>query len=152
VWFKVTTLRSGRVTHLKRKFSKTRIFLLPTCVGHSSLSCETLICLLSVGNSLKTCVISVDIEKTLVTLFPVQQIHSHFKPSCNLDRGHIKVYHKISFDTINTLVTRKVFERFSKFWISKCVTRPDLSGVPLSKQHDTKNMLNVQKCFTWAWT
>ena len=96
---------------LKRKFSKTRIFLLSTCVGHSSLSCETLICLLSVGNSLKTCVLSVDIEKTLVTLFPVQQIHSHFKPSCKLDRG----YHKISFDTINTLVTRKVFERFSKF-------------------------------------
>ena len=48
---------------LKNNFSKTCTFLLSTCVGHSSLSCGTLICILSVGNSFKTCIISVDLGK-----------------------------------------------------------------------------------------
>jgi len=60
-------------------------------VGHSSPSCGTVIFLLLVSNSIKTCIISVDLGKTLVTLFSVQQIHSNFKPSCKIDRGHIKV-------------------------------------------------------------
>jgi len=74
---KATPLRSGRVTHLKRNFLKTCFFLL-TCVGHSSLSCGTLKGLLLVGSLLKTCIISVDFRKALVTLFPVQQIHTNF--------------------------------------------------------------------------
>jgi len=60
---KGTPLRSGRVTHLKRNFLKTCFFLLSTCVGHSSLPCGTLIDLLSVVNSFKTCIISVDLGK-----------------------------------------------------------------------------------------
>ena len=75
--FKGTPLWSGCVTHLKRFFSKTCFFLL-TCVEHSSLSCGTLICLLLVCNSFKTCIISVDLGKTLVMLFPVLQIRSNF--------------------------------------------------------------------------
>jgi len=59
---KGTPLRSGRVTHLKRNFSKTCFYLLSTCVGHNRLSCGTLIdlCLLSVINSFKTGIIYVD--------------------------------------------------------------------------------------------
>ena len=45
-----TPLRSGRVTQFTRKFSNTCFFLLLTFVGHSSISCGTLIYLLSVGN------------------------------------------------------------------------------------------------------
>jgi len=48
---KGTPLRSGRVTHF---FRKPVLFVLSTFVGHISLSCSTLICLLSFGNSLKT--------------------------------------------------------------------------------------------------
>jgi len=33
----------------------------------------------------------VDLRKALVKLFPVQQIHFNFKPSCQIDREHIKV-------------------------------------------------------------
>jgi len=105
---KGTPPRSGRVTHFKRFFSKTCFFLLLTFVGHSSLSCGTLKCLLLVGTSYKTCIIPVDLRKVLVLLFPVQQIHSNFKTSCQTVR-----YHKISFDKLNTLVTRKY--RFSFF-------------------------------------
>jgi len=46
---------------------------------------------LSVGNSLKTCIISVDLGKALVTLFPAQEIRSNFKLSLQIYRGHIKV-------------------------------------------------------------
>jgi len=66
------------------------------CVGHSSLSCGTLICLLSLGNSFKTCTISVDLGKAIVTLFLVQQIHFNFKPSCQIDRKYIKAPQKRS--------------------------------------------------------
>ena len=41
--FKGIPLRFDHVTHQKRKFSKTFFFLLLTCVGHISLSCDTLI-------------------------------------------------------------------------------------------------------------
>jgi len=50
-----------------------------------------IICLLSVGNSFKTCIIFVDLVKALAMLFPVQQIHFNFTPSCQFDRGHIRV-------------------------------------------------------------
>jgi len=124
---KGTPLRSCRVTHLKRHFSKTCLFFfwLSTSVWHSSLSCDNKkICLLSVDHFLKTCIIYVDLRKALVTLSPVYsvQIHSNFKPSCQIDRGHnfIKVPQK-GFDTLNTLVTREymIFEIF----YFKCVTR-----------------------------
>jgi len=51
---KGTPLRSGPVPHLKIFFFENLFFLLSICVGLSSLSCRTLICILSVGNSLKT--------------------------------------------------------------------------------------------------
>ena len=70
---KGTPQRSGRVTHFKR-------------------NCGTFISLFSVGNSFKTLLgISVDLRIALVMLFPVQQIHSNFKPSCQIDKGYIKV-------------------------------------------------------------
>jgi len=58
---KRTPLRSGRATHLKRNFSF--VFLLSMCIGYKRLSCGTLICLFLVGNSFKTCIISVDLGK-----------------------------------------------------------------------------------------
>jgi len=128
-----TQLRSGRVTHLKRNFSKTCFFLLLMCVGHiCGVSCGTLICLLSVGNSFKTCIISVDFEKALATLFPVQQIHFNFTLSCQFNRGHIrepqnKFWYTKYIGNKKTLV----FEKF----LFKCVTR--LSGVPLSVKKTT---------------
>jgi len=105
-----TALRSGRVTHLKLNISKTSFFLSSTCVEHISLSSGILKCLLKVGNSIKTCIINVDLGKAFITL---QQMHSNFKPSCEIDRGHVLVPQK-SFDTLNTLVTRKY--RFSKIF------------------------------------
>ena len=48
----------------------------------------TLMGLILVGNSFRTCIISVDLGKALVMLFTVQQIHSNFKLSCQIDRGH----------------------------------------------------------------
>jgi len=48
LYIKGTSLRSGRVTHLKRKFSKTYIFLLPTFLVYENLFCSTLICALSI--------------------------------------------------------------------------------------------------------
>jgi len=92
---------------------------------------------LSVGNSLKTCILFVDLGKALVTHFPVEQIHVHsnFKPvdlqiallmllpvqqiHSNLNRfaktiEDILGYHKTSFDTINMLVTKNY--RFLKIF------------------------------------
>jgi len=74
---KLTPVRSDR-NKLKNKFSKTCFFLLSTCVGRNNLFCGTFTCLLSVGNSFKTCIISVYLGKALETLFSVQQIHSNF--------------------------------------------------------------------------
>ena len=73
---------------------------------------RVLICLLSVGNSFKTCITSVDIGKAFN----------------QIDRGHIKVP-QISFDTLDTLVTRPY--RFYKL-LFKCVTRSDFSGFPFN--------------------
>ena len=50
---------------LKQKIFEKIIFLLSTCVGHSSLFCGTLICLLMVGNLIKTCNVYVDLVKAL---------------------------------------------------------------------------------------
>jgi len=54
ITLKGTQPRSMRIKHFNRTFSKTRFFLLSTCVGHNTLSCGTLICILSVGNKFKT--------------------------------------------------------------------------------------------------
>jgi len=70
------------------------VFLVVDVIGHStdsSLSCGTVIFLLSVGNSFKTSITSVNLRKALVTLFPVQQMHSNFKRSCQIDTRPIKV-------------------------------------------------------------
>jgi len=88
---KGTSLRSGRVTHLKYTLFEKLFILLSTCIGHSILFCGTSLCLLSVGSSFKTYIISDDTGKTLVTLFAVQQINSDVKPNCQIDRGHIRV-------------------------------------------------------------
>jgi len=92
---KGTQQRSGPVTHLKRKLSKTGFFLLSMCVGHNSLSCGTIIYVfLSIGNSFKTCIITVDLGKA-------------FLNRVAKSIGDIFRYHKIIFDTISMLVTRK---------------------------------------------
>ena len=64
------------------------------------------------------------LEKALVTLSPVQQIHSNNNPSCQIDRGHIKVPHNKFWYTINTLVTEKY--RFSKLFFL-CVLQDQTS-------------------------
>jgi len=38
----------------------------------------------------RTTLVYVDLGNALVTLFPDQQIHFNFKPSSEIDRGHIK--------------------------------------------------------------
>jgi len=115
-YIKGTLLRSGRVTHFKRNFSKTCcFFLLLTCVWQRSLFCGTLIYLLSIGNSFKTCYTSVDLGKALVALFHAEQIHSIFKPIAKSIEDILR-YHKICFYTLITSVTRKYTGRFSKIF------------------------------------
>ena len=88
-----TPLKSGRVTHFKIFFLKTCFFLLLTCIGHNRLSCGTFTCLLLVGDSFKTCIISVIFRKALQRFsmfnryFPIlKQVAKSIEP-----RGHIKV-------------------------------------------------------------
>jgi len=121
-------ISSGRVTHLKRMFTKTCcFFLFSTYVGHGSLSCGTLICLLlSVGNSFKTYIIYVDLRK-LGNAFSFSTDTFQLNRVAKLKEDKIR-YHKISFNTLNTLGTRRGFRTF----LFKCVTRPDLSVVPLT--------------------
>ena len=99
------------------------VVLLSTCKGHSSLSCGTFKCIFSVGNSFKT-YICWSLISCLTDTF--QFLNQVAKSIEDLLR-----YHKISFDTPNTLVTRKC--RFSKKSLLKCVARPHLSRVPLIK-------------------
>jgi len=87
-------------------------------------SCGTLKCLLSVGNSFKTWMISVDLRKALrFSLF------NRCIPILNRvakSMEDILRYHKIPFNTLNTLVTRKY--RFSKISFKVCyMTRPQWS-------------------------
>jgi len=128
LYFKETPLRSGSGYILTKTILENLFFLLSTCVGHSSLSCGTFICILSVGKSFKTCTISVDIGKAF------ERISLCNRYILNLNRvaksiEDILRYNKISFMKLNTLVTRKY--RFSKVFFFKCVTRPKL-GVPLN--------------------
>ena len=81
-------LHQGLVA-LHTLFKNLFVLVVDVCMAYHS--CSTLIRLLSVGNGLKTCITSVDIGKALVTIFPVQQIHSSVKTSWQIDRGHIKV-------------------------------------------------------------
>jgi len=100
-FLKGTPLRYRRENHLKRKYLKTLVVLLSACVWH----CGPLICILSVGNSFKICIISVDLGKTLVTLF--------------LFNRYIPI--------LNRVAKSIVFEKFLFKWN----TRPELSEVPL---------------------
>jgi len=93
-------------------------------------------CLLSLCYNLKSCIISVDLEKALATLFPVQQTHFNLKPSCQIDRGiDIKVPQNKFWYT--KYVGYKNVWVFGKFPY-KSITRPDLNWVPLSmvKKYD----------------
>ena len=58
------------------------------------MSCGTLLCMLSVGNSFKTSIISVDLGRRY-KIVPVQGIHSNFKrvakPIDDILRYHKKV-------------------------------------------------------------
>jgi len=98
---KGTPLRSALVTHLKRRSSKTYIVLLSTHVRHSNLSCGTLICLLSDGNSFKTCIISVDLGNASVILFSFNR-YILFLNGVAKSIEDILWNHTISFDTLNT--------------------------------------------------
>jgi len=104
---KGTPMRSGRVTHFKIKFLKICCFLL-MCVEHSNLStwareCRkpTLLCLLLAMN-LK--LISIDLGKVLVMVFPVQQIIPILNRVARSIEDILR-YHKISSDTLHMLVT-----------------------------------------------
>jgi len=70
---KGTPMRSGGVTHLKRKYSKTYMFLLPMYLVYQNLFCGTLICPVSIWLGLKGNV-SVEQGKALLMLFRDQQI------------------------------------------------------------------------------
>ena len=97
---KGTPLRSACDTP-KKYFFENLFFLLSTCVGHNSLSCGTLICLLSVGNSFKTCIITVDLYKALQCF----SLFNRYIPILNRFAKSIEEilrYHKISFDRIYT--------------------------------------------------
>jgi len=130
---KGTSLRSGRVTHWKRIFAKICLFLLSTCVGHSSLSCGTLMSFISWQLISKLCFIGWSRKSISNTFYcsTVQQIHSNFKQSYQIDRDNWLRYYKIRFDTLNMLVTRKLM--LLENFLLKCVSRPNLSGVPLTK-------------------
>jgi len=95
---------------LRKKNCDTYFFLLSTCVGYNSVSCGILVCLLSVGNSFKTCIITVDLRKGWQRF----SLFNRYIPIFNRVAKSIEDilrYQKISFDTLNKLVTRKY--RFS---------------------------------------
>jgi len=88
---KGTPLRSDRVINtLKKNIFKNLVFLFSTCVWHRSISCGTLICFVSVGNSFKTCIISVDLGKAFKRLSLFHR-YIPIKPSCHIDKRHIMV-------------------------------------------------------------
>jgi len=59
--------------------------------------------------------------------FSVQQMHSNFKPSCQIDTRHIRVPQN-KFKYTKYVGNKKVFKKI----LFQCVAQPDLSGVPLS--------------------
>jgi len=94
---------------LIRQFSKTYLSLLSTYVGQSILQ---YLYLSFIGWQLfLTYIISVDLGKAFIMFSPVKQIHSFLNRVAILIGGILR-YHKISFVTLNTLVTGKCM--FSK--------------------------------------
>jgi len=94
--FKGTPLKSTGVTHSERNFSKTCFFLLSMCVVHCSLSCGALHCLLW----------AIHLKCVLYMLISEMRYISILNRVAKLIED-ISRYHKVSFDTLNTLVTRK---------------------------------------------
>ena len=104
-----------------------------------------LLCLLSVGNSFKTCIISVGLGRALQRF----SLFNRYIPILNRVAKSIEEllrYHKISFHTctLNTLVTRK--HSFSRKKLFPWVTGPDLSVVPLS----ALDIQNVRHCTAFS--
>jgi len=99
----------------KSNFLKTYFFLLLKCVGQNSLSCGTLICLLSVGNSFKSCIIYVDFFSMFNRNIPILN-----RVARSID--DILRYEKVSFDTstLGTCLTKiKVFEKYLFSWVTQ---------------------------------
>ena len=102
---------------LKRQFSKSYLSLLSTYVGQSILQ---YLYLSFIGWQLfLTYIISVDLGKAFIMFSPVKQIHSFLNRVAILIGGILR-YHKISFVTLNTLVTGKCM--FSKKSFTVCYT------------------------------
>jgi len=73
---KNTVLKGLQCNTLNKIFFENLFFLLSTCVEHSSISCGTLMCLLSVGILFKTYIVSVYLGRALVTyLFSVYNMN-----------------------------------------------------------------------------
>jgi len=93
-------LRWGLVVkHTYKENLRKPVVFLSACVGHSSPS----ICILTVGNSFKTCIISVNLGKALQPVF----LLNRYIPILNRvakSTEDILRYHQIRFDTLNTLV------------------------------------------------
>jgi len=91
--------------------------LLSACEGHK--------CLLSVSNSFKTCIISVDLGKAFKCFFHFNR----YIPILNRVAKSIENilrYHKVSFDTQDTLVTKIIGFRKRSFFMSH-TSRPHCS-------------------------
>jgi len=98
------------------------LFFLVDAIWHSSLSCGTLICLLSVGNSFKTCIISVDLGKALQHFSLFNRYNPILNPVAKSIEDILR-YHQIRLDTLNTMVKRK-YRVFEKNFFTSHTTRP----------------------------
>jgi len=93
-------LRSSCKTH----FIENLYFLVVyVCTALDHYSGDTLICRLSVGNSFKTCIISVEQGKALQQTIYIPCLNRIAKL-----KKHILRYHNISFDILNTLVATNI--------------------------------------------
>jgi len=103
---------AGRVTHLKRKCSKTHICLLPTSLVYKNFICGTLEWLSSIclATRPKNWNVSVEQGNALLTLFRDQHIYYKFLTNCQPIKDILR-YHKIDCYAIHTLTTRT--NRFS---------------------------------------
>jgi len=123
-------MRSGRATHLKRIFSKTFIFLLPMYFFYLNLFCGTSILIrylsiLQLSSKLDCiCWTGKSVTNAFPRLTDIIQVFNELLT----DKRHIKVSQSrllcsTHFDSKN----KRAFEKN----LFKCVTRPDLSVVPL---------------------
>jgi len=91
VHIKETPLRSGRITHSKRFFSKIYIFLLPTYFVYQNLFCGTLLCPRSIWQLGLKLVCICWIRKSVTYAFPRSTDIIQVLNELPTDKIHIKV-------------------------------------------------------------